>query len=138
MSHYLYSALAAPKAISNAIRNLPRNFLWRGAKNKQKWALVAWEKICRPKIEVGLGLKDTDLLRKALGAKTLWRWLANPNSPWGILWKAKYAPTHSHEQLIRLNGSIKGSVIWNQVWENRTIIQKHSFWEIGKGDKALF
>lgn len=41
---YLYSTLVAPKVISNKIRNLHRNFLWRGAKVKHKWALVAWEK----------------------------------------------------------------------------------------------
>lgn len=43
--HYLYSALVAPKAISNTIRNLQRNFLLRGVEKKnKKWALVAWEK----------------------------------------------------------------------------------------------
>lgn len=47
-------------------------------------------------------------------------------------------PSLSQEQIIRLNGSIKGSVIWNQAWENRAIIQKHSFWEIGNRNKALF
>lgn len=42
--HHLYSALAALKAISNTIRNLQRNFLWRGLEKKHKRALVTWEK----------------------------------------------------------------------------------------------
>jgi len=99
---------------------------------------VAWEKICKPKKYGALGLRDIDLLGKALGAKNLWIWIANPNSPWGILWKAKYTPFLSQEKIIRLNGNIKGSIIWNQAWENRDIIQNHSFWEIGNENKALF
>lgn len=46
---YLYLALVSPKVISNKIRNLQRNLLWRGVKEKRKWALVAWEKISSQK-----------------------------------------------------------------------------------------
>ena len=35
-------------------------------------------------------------------------------------------------------GNIKGSPIWNKAWENRTLVQKNSFWEIRAGDIALF
>lgn len=52
--------------------------------------------------------------------------------------EGKYAPTHSEEKIIRLNGNIKGLVIWNQLWVNWVVIQNHSFWEVGNGDKALF
>lgn len=108
---YLYSVMETPKVISNKIKNLQRNFLWRGAKVQQKWALVAWGKICKPKQYGGLGLRDIELLEKALGAKNLWRWIANPNSPWGILWKAKYTPSLTQDKIINLNGNIKGSMI---------------------------
>jgi len=80
--------------------------------------LVAWEKMGRPKKDGGLGLKNLEILGKSLGANTLCLWIVNPNSPWGTLWKEKYVPTHSQEQIITLNGRIKGSVIWNQAWEN--------------------
>ena len=33
---------------------------------------------------------------------------------------------------------IKGSHIWNNAWENRAIVQKHSFWEIKDGIPAWF
>jgi len=53
----LYLALVAPKVISNKIRNLQRNLLWRGAEEKKKWALVAWEKIFSPKKTAALVLE---------------------------------------------------------------------------------
>lgn len=49
-----------------------KNFLWDGADGESK---VAWEKckkLCRPKDEGGLGLKDLSLFNKALLGK--WRW----------------------------------------------------------------
>lgn len=116
--HYLYLALASPKAMSNTIKNFQRNFLWGGVEKNKKWALVAWEKMCRPKKYGGLGIRDTHLLRKALEAKNLWRWIENQNSTWRILWKSSYAPTHSQEKIISLNGSTKFSLIWNRAWEH--------------------
>jgi len=35
-------------------------------------------------------------------------------------------------------GIIKGSYIWNRAWENKSIVQDNSFWEIRAGDLALF
>lgn len=37
-----------------------------------------------------------------------------------------------------MSGIIKGSHIWNKAWENRAIVQKHSFWEIRDGNPAWF
>ena len=37
-----------------------------------------------------------------------------------------------------MSGFIKGSHIWNLSWENRAIVQKHSFWEIRAGNLARF
>ena len=118
MPQYQYSAIAAPKSISNEIRSIQRDFLWRGKANNGKWALVSWDKLC---------LRDPDLLGKVLGAKTWWHWITNPTASWAKLWKAKYAPTHHLDSLIRLLGNVKGSPIWNQAWDNRNIIQDHCF-----------
>jgi len=37
-----------------------------------------------------------------------------------------------------MDGNIKGSHIWNKVWDNRSLIQDHSLWEIREGGLALF
>jgi hypothetical protein len=38
----------------------------------RKWALVAWDSLCLPKLKGGLGLRDPELLNVVLGAKTWW------------------------------------------------------------------
>ena len=120
------------------IRNIQRSFLWNGPSKKSKWALLKWIDICKPKMEGGLGLRDPEILSKAVAAKIWWRWVENPKSLWGTLWKAKYTTQIRDKDLIRLTGATQGSQIWNKAWENRHIVQQHSFWEVHQGNTALF
>jgi hypothetical protein len=46
---YMMSVFPAPKGILQKIRTIQRDFQWRGVETKKKWALVAWEKVCKPK-----------------------------------------------------------------------------------------
>ena len=75
MPIYLFSILAAPKAIIKQIRNLQRQFLWGGTKDIRKWPLVDWQTICTPKSLGGLGLKDPLDNNKIMSAKIWWRWV---------------------------------------------------------------
>jgi len=134
----MLSALPALKGVLWQLINIQRNFLWAKEENKKKWALVSWEKICRPKGHGGLGLDNQEILGKALGAKLWWHWVDNPKTPWASIWKEKYATSWQTNDLIRMSGNIKGSHIWNKAWENRILIQENSFWEIRAGNHALF
>jgi hypothetical protein len=89
---YLFSALATPQSVIKKIRNLQRNFLWHGHNPDKKWALVSWDKVCKPKSLGGLGLRDPGKLNNTMGAKIWWRWLKTPTEIWAKLWKHKYAP----------------------------------------------
>jgi len=82
----------------------------RGEKRK-KWALVAWEKIYKPKNHGGLGLDDLEVLSKALGEKLWWHWVKDPKAQWASIWKEKYARTWQINDHIRMSRSIKGSHI---------------------------
>jgi exonuclease III len=134
---YLFSVLAAPKHVIKAIQTLQRNFLWHGHQPNKKWALVSWDKLCMPKSQGGLGLRDPGKLNQVMGAKIWWRWLKEPESTWARLWRLKYAPRTPDNQLIRFNNRIQGSNLWNTAWNNRTLIQSHAFWEVRDGDSAL-
>jgi ribonuclease HI/exonuclease III len=135
---YLFTALAAPKKVIKAIRTLQRNFLWSGHQPNKKWALVNWDKLCMPKNQGGLGLRDPGKMNQTMGAKIWWRWLKNPTAAWAQLWKRKYAPHTPEDQLIRHNNHIQGSNVWNTAWLNRTVVQQHAFWELREGGSALF
>lgn len=80
--HYLLSILLAPKGVLQQMRVIQRSFVWSGNVEKKKWALVAWDKLCKSKNLGGLNLSDPSTINKACGAKLWWRWLKEPNIPW--------------------------------------------------------
>eukprot|EP00253_Pinus_taeda_P032498 PITA_32498 len=69
---FMLSTLPAPKGVLQQLRTIQRDFLWGKVEEQKKWALVAWEKICKPKIYGGLGLDDPEILSRVLGAKLWW------------------------------------------------------------------
>jgi hypothetical protein len=100
---YMFSALATPIFILTIIRNILRNFLWKGAKDGHKRALVSWKKKCRPKHTRGLGLRDRSILNKVLSEKMWWRRLKRPHDLWVCLWRRKYTPITPNKELIIWN-----------------------------------
>jgi hypothetical protein len=110
---YLFSSLAAPQSDINKIRNLQRNFLWHGHNSDKKWALVSWDKVCKPKSSGGMGLWDPGKLNSTMGERIWWRWLKNLSETWEKLWKRKYAPNTHQIHFIRMHEKIQGSNIWN-------------------------
>jgi ribonuclease HI len=135
---YVFSALAAPKFILTTIKSLQRNFIWQGLNKEKKIALVSWDKLCRPKEQGGLGLRDPFIMNKVLSAKIWWRWLKNPKDLWARLWRKKYAPNMAEKNLIRWDGDNPGSLIWTAAKQNRQMVTQHAFWEIGNGETTLF
>jgi hypothetical protein len=130
LSTYLFTALAAPKQVIRAIRNLQRSFLWHGHQPNKKWVPIGWDKLCTPKNMGGMGLRDLGKLNQVMGAKMWWRCLNTPTTLWAKIWKQKYTPLTQADQLIRHNDQIQGSNIWNTPWKNINLVQKHAFWEI--------
>jgi hypothetical protein len=82
-------------------------------KKRKKWALVAWEKMCEPKSQGGLGIKDPQSLSQALVAKIYWRWIKIPKAFWARIWQGKYAKDISPQDWIQLEGDKPGLIIWN-------------------------
>jgi hypothetical protein len=135
---YTFSALAAPNFILSAIKTLQRNFLWQGLKAGKKFALISWEKLCRPKTQGGLGIRDPSIMNKVLSAKIWWRWLKRPQDLWAKLWRRKYTPNTTERSLIRWNEDTPGSLIWTTAKQNRHLVVNHAFWEIQNGQTAFF
>jgi hypothetical protein len=84
---YLFSALASPQSVIKKIQNPQRKFLWNGHNLNKKWALVSWDKVCKPKYSGGLGLWDPGKLNSTMGERIWWRWIKTPTELWEKLWK---------------------------------------------------
>ena len=108
---FMMSIFPTPQGILQKIRAIQRDYLWRGAKTKKKSALVAWEKVCKPKRQGGLGLQDPQVTNNAYGAKLWWCWVKETNTPWVNPWKEKYASDIHDQDKIYFRGTGGGSAI---------------------------
>jgi hypothetical protein len=108
---YMMFVFLTFKGIIQKIRTIQRDFLWQGAETKKKWALVAWEEVCKPKFKGGLGLQDPQVTNEAYGEKIWWQWVKQTSTWWENLWKAKYAPNINDQDQIHFMGTREGSAI---------------------------
>lgn len=127
MPLYLFSILVAPKWVLKWIRNIQRNFLWGSTGLNRKWVRVKWTGVCLPKSSGGIALRDPLHSNNTMGARIWWKWIYNQHSPWARLWHTKYDPGRPPEELICINITILGSLIWNAATKDNVFIQAHSF-----------
>lgn len=80
---YFMSVLELPVWAIKEIEKKCRGFLWKGDENAVgSYSLVAWDKLCLPIENGGLGIKDLRLMGVTL--RTRWPWLCRvqPKRPW--------------------------------------------------------
>jgi hypothetical protein len=99
---------------------------WSGNSNKKKLVTVAWEKVCAPYEEGGLGLRSLVCINEATNMK-LCRELLNSKEDWAIIHKSR-ALRNGHS----INHHIASS-IWSGVKTELTNIMDNSIWRVGSG-----
>ena len=55
-------------------------------------AWVSWSRMCKSKLEGGIGFRDLYAFNLAMLAKQGWRMLENPTSLMALMYKARYFP----------------------------------------------
>ena len=78
-----------PAKIIKVIEGLCRSYLWSGVGEDTKKALIAWERVCCPKSEGGIGLINMRVWNRAAIAKLCWD-LANKEDKLWIKWVHTY------------------------------------------------
>ncbi|XP_059295322.1 uncharacterized protein LOC132048633 [Lycium ferocissimum] len=74
-----------PKGVMKEIVAICRNFIWSGHTTTGKSPLVAWDDICKPQKEFGLGVKDCHIWNEAAVAKYIWN-IANKTDNLWVKW----------------------------------------------------
>ncbi|CAN1822044.1 Putative ribonuclease H protein At1g65750, partial [Linum perenne] len=102
-----------PVTITDRIDAIIRNFIWGGSLTKSKVHFLAWDRICRPKDQGGLGLRKARELNQAYLMKLGWTILNSPDKLWVQVMTNKYLKDTSEGlQLRRKTG---GSALWRGI-----------------------
>ena len=72
MHIYWASVFLLPTRIVEDIEEIMRSFLWCQGEMKKGKAKLAWNIVCLPKQEGGLGIKDLQSVNITLMTKNLW------------------------------------------------------------------
>ncbi|GJY96415.1 protein LAZ1 [Tanacetum coccineum] len=89
MPVYWASVLMLPKGTIYDIQSLIRGFLWCNGELKRRRARVAWDDICLPKQEGGIGLRSFDVFNMALMLTHIWNIVSKKESLW-VRWIHTY------------------------------------------------
>ncbi|GJZ75071.1 RNA-directed DNA polymerase, eukaryota, reverse transcriptase zinc-binding domain protein [Tanacetum coccineum] len=77
-----WSVFQLPTTVIKDIETLFKGFLWCNGDPTKGKARVAWNEVCKPKYQEGLGLKPLDMWNNTLLIKHLWNIVANKESIW--------------------------------------------------------
>ena len=70
---YTMNCFKLPDSLCNELNSLVSNFWWGQRDKERKLAWIAWEKMCKPKVDGGMGFKDLKAFNLALLAKQGWQ-----------------------------------------------------------------
>ncbi|PNX97043.1 ribonuclease H [Trifolium pratense] len=105
-----------PVGVWKKIVRLQRRFLWGRVSGASKICWVKWLDVCRPKKEVGLGVKDLPIMNISLLTKWKWRLLSEGNSIWKDVLRDRYGGGESGVcWMSRVLPPRKASPWWNDL-----------------------
>ena len=71
-----------PQEVINQVTKIYKNFLWAESENYNRTPYVAWDIVCTPKKQGGLGVKNLNLWNIACVAKLVWTIAMKKDSFW--------------------------------------------------------
>ena len=130
---YTMNCFKLPDSLCNELNAKMRNFWWGQRDKERKMAWIAWEKMCTPKNEGGMGFKDLKAFNLALLAKQGWRISQDLDSLAHRVLKAKYFPDSN---FLEAELGKNPSYTWRSLVAARGVLHRGLRWNIGNGRKA--
>ncbi|KAK4400882.1 hypothetical protein Sango_1194300 [Sesamum angolense] len=116
---YCGMAFIFPKGIIHEIEKRMHTFLWKG-NSDTGYAKVAWNQVCLPLNESGIGIHDVQALNYAFMSKHMWAVVNNRGSSIWVQWIWQYRIRRKTMWMVNANAS---SRCWRKLLWLRAVLQ---------------
>ncbi|XP_038973168.1 uncharacterized protein LOC103699679 [Phoenix dactylifera] len=129
MPVYLMANTVVSKTTLSKIERLLWSFLWGSHGGGRGVHLVAWERVCRPTSEGGLGVQSLLERRETLIARHAARFLLEPHGLWSRVMAARYG----RGSLEVARRGRRTSFMWREIGRYLPTVLAHTRWLMGDG-----
>ncbi|XP_025679132.1 uncharacterized protein [Arachis hypogaea] len=133
---YTIQTAILPTNTCNLIDRKCINFLWGDTEQTKKVHILSWDKINKPKVSGGLGLRHAKDVNHSFMMKLGWGLIANKDSLWARVLRSKYKCRS--DILPRVNRKSSMSNLWKEIVSAWHDIERNSIWRIGDGSQIKF
>lgn len=118
------AAILVSASVLSSMNSILATFFWsNGGDHRHSW--VAWNSICKPYAEGGLGVRSFHMVARALHARLAWKFVEGKS-----LW-ARYArQRYGHPTNVRQDGPY----YWQGIINILPFVIDNSIWILGKGN----
>ena len=95
-----------PTNIHAELNQTNRFFYWNKGNNHSPF--ISWDKVCKSKSNVGLNIRKSKTMNKALQMKLIWKILTEPGNIWVNIIKEKYL---RNDNLFSYSGAKKNQIL---------------------------
>ncbi|GJW93322.1 putative RNA-directed DNA polymerase [Tanacetum coccineum] len=127
------SVFVIPNRVLMDIEQCMRNFLWCPSSSSKGKAKVAWELVCLPKDEGGLGIRRLEHFNSALLVSHIWNLLSLKESLW-VKWVHAYKLNGRNFWDVPIRGNMSWS--WRKILQLRPSIREFIWRKIGNGSST--
>uniref|UniRef100_A0A453ND11 Reverse transcriptase zinc-binding domain-containing protein n=1 Tax=Aegilops tauschii subsp. strangulata TaxID=200361 RepID=A0A453ND11_AEGTS len=131
---YVMGFYSLHESLHHEVTKLLSRFFWAGENNKQKYHMVKWSEIYKPKGQGGLGVISSKRVNIALLSKWLWRIQADEGGLWLEIIQAKYL----RGQPLAFAPRFGGSQFWQSVIRLMSVLRIRTSIKVGTGSGTLF
>ncbi|KAE8821568.1 ABC transporter G family member 37 [Hordeum vulgare] len=131
---FMMSFYSLHETLHNEIAKYQSRFYWVGEGDKQKYHMVSWPDICKPRDQGGLGIMSSKRLNITLLTKWLWRIANGDGGFWLDIIRSKYL----QGQPLAFCQHCGGLQFWQSVIHLLPVLCIGSSISIGSGSNTLF
>ena len=135
ITNFWCSAFSLPQGCIDEIESMCSAFLWSGSPNISSKSKVAWEEVCKPKDEGGLGIRRIKDVSAVFDLKLIWRLFNNSTSLW-VQW-VKQTILRGESFWDARVGAV-GSWVWKKLLQLRPLAKQFLCMEVRNGKTVGF